>query len=62
MRQSNLDELNNLISGVTAIIQSDTTTPQSSKDTICSVVMLIGILFKDIHRIADGIEQISEEI
>ena len=61
MHRSNL-ELDNLISGVTAVIQTDDAIPQGTKDTICNVVMLVGILMKDIHRIADGIDKISEEI
>jgi len=55
-------DLDNLISGVTAVIQSDITITQSARDSICNVVMLVGILLKDIHRIAEGIEKISEEI
>ena len=61
MRQQDY-ELDTLVSGVTAVIQSDKTIPQSTKDTVCNIVMLVGILLKDIHRIADGIEKISEEI
>ena len=55
----NPDELDRLISGVTTVVQSDKTIPQGTKDTVCNIVMLIGILLKDIHRIADGIEKIS---
>jgi len=55
-------ELDELISGVTSVIQTDQTIPQSTKNTVCNIVMLVGILLKEIHRIADGIEKISEEI
>jgi len=61
MHRGNL-ELDNLISGVTAVVQTDTTIPQSTKDTVCNIIMLVGILLKDIHRIADNVEKISEEI
>ena len=62
MRQPNGVELDQLVNDITAVIQSDNTSPQSTRDSVCNIVMLVGILLKDIHRIADGIEKISEEI
>ena len=56
------NDLDQLISGVLAVLQADNTTNQATKDTACNVVMLIGILLKDMHRIADAIDKIAEEI
>ncbi len=56
------DDLTSLISHIIAVVQTDQTTPQPVKDTICNGIMVAGILLKDIHRIADAIEKISEEI
>lgn len=55
-------DLDSLVEDITKVIQQDPSTNQVTKDSICNIIMLVGILMSDIHRIADGIEKISEEI
>ena len=55
-------DLDSLVEDITKVIQQDTSTNQVTKDSVCNIVLLIGILMNDIHRIADGIDKISEEI